>query len=89
MKLRDDFSQLFLDDALPARFCDWWVLEEDLEVHYFSSHSCWFIPVEDEWWDYSLFIDFYEEIAKENRFGRKTQTIKQKKWSTPLMLALT
>ena len=80
MKLRDDFQQLFLEDALPKRFCDWWVLDE-LEVTHFSSHSWWFVDVYQagtDYWDYSLFIDFYEEIAKENKFGRKTQTKKQK-----------
>lgn len=79
MKLRDDFQQLFLEDALPKRFCDLWVLEEDLEVRHFSSHSWWFIPEEDGWWDFSHFTDFCEQIEKENKFGRKTQTIEQKK----------
>ena len=80
MRLRDDFSQLFLDDALPIRFCDWWVIDE-LEVHHFSSHSWWFFDVYKEdtgFWDYSYFTDFCEQIDKENKFGRKTQTKQQK-----------
>lgn len=80
MKLRDDFSQLFLDDALPIRFCDWWVLDE-LEVIHFSSHSWWFVDVYQAgtyYWDYSNFTEFCDYIEGENKFGCKTQTKNQK-----------
>ena len=74
------FQKLFLEEKLPARFREYWVLEEGLEIEFFSSHPAWFIPAEEDgWWDYSNFADFCEQIKKENKFGLKSQTREQKK----------